>query len=377
MGSDQGTQQVIGSAKAEGERQAEPAIALPGAPRRIAILRALFLGDLLCTTPAFRALRRRFPQAEITLIGLPWASDLVDRLPSLDRLACFPGYPGIIEVPYEADRTAAFLTAARARRYDLALQMHGDGNLSNGFVADLGAAVSLGYRRGPDDRLMASLLYDRGEHEVLRWLRLVALLGASPDDSRLECPTTPADRARATSLLGASTQLRPLIGLHPGAKDPARRWPAERFAALADALAERHGARIVLTGGASERDVTAAVRQAMRAPAQDLAGETDLGSFAAVVGLFDLLVTNDTGAWHLAVAVDTPSVAVIGPGNPDGWEPLDRTRHWVVDARRLAGQGMDPETALRQLPMAPVYAACQEALAGKLPVAEAREGTMR
>src|SRR5439155_7340875 len=185
------------------------------------------------------------------------------------------------------------LAAARARRYDLALQMHGDGNVSNGFVADLGAAVSLGYRRGDDDRLTVALPYDPGEHEVLRWLRLVATLGAPTGDTRLECPTTPFDRARAAALLAAVPPATgPLVGLHPGAKGAARRWPAERFAALADALVERCGARIVLTGGADERAVTAAVRGAMRSPATreafDLAGETDLGAFAAVVGRLDL-----------------------------------------------------------------------------------------
>lgn len=331
-------------------------------PRRIAILRALYLGDLLCATPAFRALRRRFPQAEITLIGLPWAQELVERSSALDRLEPFPGYPGIVEVPYEAGRTAAYLAAARARPYDLVLQMHGDGNRSNGFVADLGAAVSLGYRRGDDDRLTASLPYDPDEHQVLRWLRLVALLGAPVDDTSLDCPTTPSDRARAAVLLADVQAARPLIGLHPGAKDPTRRWPAERFAALGDALVERVGAQVVLTGGAGERPVTAAVRQAMRGPALDLAGETGLGAFAAVVDRLDLLVTNDTGAWHLAVAMGTSSVAVIGPGQPDGWEPLDRRRHRVIDARMLAGPGMDVATALRQLPVAPVLAACLESL---------------
>src|ERR687890_207608 len=99
--------------------------------QRIAIFRALFLGDLLCSVPAFRALRQRFPTAEITLIGLPWTADLVARLPYLDRLAVFPGYPGIAEAPYQPTRTNAFLAEARAADYDLAIQMHGSGDISN------------------------------------------------------------------------------------------------------------------------------------------------------------------------------------------------------------------------------------------------------
>ena len=332
--------------------------------RRIAIFRALFLGDLLCTTPAFRALKRRFPGAEITLIGLPWAREMAERLPALDRFEAFPGYDGIMETPYDPARTAAFFAAARATGYDLALQMHGAGEVSNGFVAGLGARVTAGYRRGADDRLTLSLHYDFEEHEVRRWLRLVALAGAPTDDRRLDFPIAPAEHARAAALLAATPLTEPAItiGLHPGAKDPARRWPVGCFAALGDALAGRHGARIVLTGGAGEGAITGAVRRAMRAPALDLAGATDLGGFAAVLARLDLLVTNDTGASHLAAATGTPSVVLFGPSRPAEWAPLDRGRHRAVDALALAGTGGDPATALRDLPLEPVLAACAAAL---------------
>src|SRR4051812_29458726 len=107
--------------------------------RRIIILRALNLGDLLCATPAFRALRRRFPAAEITLIGLPWARDLVGRSPYLDRLLTSPGFPGLPEVSYEPERTEAFLAKRRQEEYDLAIQLHGSGRTTNSLIAAMGA----------------------------------------------------------------------------------------------------------------------------------------------------------------------------------------------------------------------------------------------
>lgn len=333
-------------------------------PRRIAIFRALFLGDLLCSVPAFRALRHRFPDAEITLIGLPWMATVVPRFSYVDRLLIFPGYAPIAEAPYDPPRTAAFLAEARAYGYDLAIQMHGDGSNSNSFVADLRARVSLGYRRGleSDERLMISLPYDPDEHETLRWLRLVGEVGAATDDPSLEFPILPREAADAGRLLeslpgGAG----PLVGVHAGAKDAARRWPPLRFAAVADQLAVRFGARIVLTGSADERPLTAAVRSAMRAPALELAGHTDLGAFAALIGSFDLLLTNDTGASHLAAATRTPSVVLFGQTRPSAWAPLDRTRHYVIDAARIVPDA-DPVTALHDLPVAPVLAACEAML---------------
>lgn len=343
-------------------------MALPeGAVRRIAVFRALFLGDLLCATPAFRALRQRFPEAEIALIGLPWAQELVGRLPTIDRLLPFPGYPGLAEVPADESRTATFLREARATPIDLALQMHGDGNVSNGFVAALGARVSLGYRRGPDARLTGSLPWDPVEHETTRWTRLVAQIGARPDSARLDLPVSAAERERAGALLAPPEDREiarpgPLVGLHPGAKDAARRWPPDRFAALGDRLAARHGARIVLTGGEGDRALTAAVRAAMRVPALDLAGRTDLGLFAAVVGGLDLLVTNDTGASHVAAAAGTRSVVLFGPSRPRQWAPLDGRKHTAIDALALVEPGTAPADALRLLPFDPVLAAADVAL---------------
>jgi ADP-heptose:LPS heptosyltransferase len=338
-----------------------------GPVRQIAVFRALFLGDLLCATPAFRALRGRFPEAEITLIGLPWAQELVGRLPTIDRLLPFPGYPGLAEVSVDEVRTAAFLREARATDFDLALQMHGDGNVSNGFVAALGARVSLGYRRGADDRLTMSLFWNPDEHETTRWTRLVAQVGAKVNTARLDLPVNAAERDNADALLappGAHDPAPrgPLIGLHPGAKDAARRWPTDRFAELGDRLAARFGARIVLTGGGGERPLTAAVAAAMRNPTLDLAGRTDLGTFAAVVGSLDLLITNDTGASHVAATTGTRSIVLFGPSRPQQWAPLDRQRHTAIDALALAPPGSAPTDALRLLPLDPVLAAAESAL---------------
>jgi ADP-heptose:LPS heptosyltransferase len=325
-------------------------------------------------------LRGYFPDAEITFIGLPWAADLIGRLPYIDRFVIFPGYEGIAEVPYQPERTQTFLADARAAGYDLAIQMHGNGTISNGFIADLGARVSLGYRRGGDSRLTLSLPYRPAEHEVLRWLRLVGSLSRSEMSGRegeigedqapidqlqsstsLDFPIGEDEKVRAAQLLGVTVGA-PTVGLHPGAKDPARRWPTKHFAALADALVDRYGATIVLTGGVDECELTAAIVQAMSYPALDLAGQTDLGLFGALISRLDLLVTNDSGPAHLAAATGTPSAVLFGPGRPDQWGPLDRQRHRVIDALALGGPGADPATALERLTVEPVQAVCEDIL---------------
>jgi ADP-heptose:LPS heptosyltransferase len=321
-------------------------------PSRIAVFQALNLGDLLCATPALRAIRRRFPAAEITFIGRPWAELFVARLSMVDRFLPFPGYPGIAESPIDAARAAP-----RGPRFDLVIQMHGSGAVSNGFVAALEATRSVGFGPSGDQRLTAALNWVESEPEPLRWLRLADAIGAAPAGLHTEFPVTPAERRRAAALIGAPNE-RPVIGLHVGASDPGRRWPADSFARLADRLSGQQQARIVLTGSDQERPLTAAVCRTMNAPAIDLAGMTNLGEFAAVISALDLLITNDTGASHVAAATRTPSAVLFGPTRPDRWAPLDRCRHQVIDAASYPGAPTDDASALQALPVDDVFAVC-------------------
>src|SRR5207248_1148704 len=114
-------------------------------PRRVVILRALKLGDLLCAIPAFRALRGALPDAEITLVGLPAAEAFVQRFPEhLDRFYAFPGFPGLPEQPPDVRQWPSFLTALQDEHFDLALQMHGSGSFVNPVTVLFGARHTAG-----------------------------------------------------------------------------------------------------------------------------------------------------------------------------------------------------------------------------------------
>jgi ADP-heptose:LPS heptosyltransferase len=296
----------------------------------VAVFRALQLGDLLCTVPALRALRAAVPQAHITLIGLRWAQDFMHRFAHyLDGFLAFPGAPGLPErtpAPGELER---FMSDARAQRFDLVLQMHGSGTHSNPIVTALGGARSAGFfRHGescPDPERY--LPYPEHEPEIWRHLRLMELLGVELRGNALEFPLFPPDWAAFHAL----TERYPLHAgsyacLHPGARAPARRWPAERFAAVGDRLWE-WGLRVVLTGTAQEAPLTASVIRAMRAPAIDLAGRTPLGGLAALLSRSRLLICNDTGVAHIAAALHTPSVVIFSAAAPERWAAADAVRH--------------------------------------------------
>ena len=315
-------------------------------PRRVAILRALQLGDLLVAVPALRALRAALPAAEVVLVGLPWARAFADRFAGyLDGFREFPGAPGLPERPPQLDRIPAFYAGMQAERFDLAIQLHGSGPIVNDLTARFGAGHCAGfYLPGDDcpdpDRFLP--WPDRGL-ELRRLLALMEFLGAPARGEHLEFPIRAADR-RALAAIPEARDLRPgtYACVHPGASVPERRWPAARFAAAADALAAR-GLRVVLTGTAAEAPLTNAVAAAARTPCLDLAGRTDLGSLAALLEGARLLACNDTGVLHLADALRTPSVAVSTGDNPDRWAPIDGWRHRVLrrDSGVAAGEVVD------------------------------------
>lgn len=311
----------------------EPTSIPSGSVRKLVIFRALHLGDLLVAMPAIKALRVRFPEAEITLMGLPWASYFADRFRGyVDRFVEFPGYPGIDEVDCDESRSRQFLDQQRSFRYDLAVQMHGSGPASNDFVLELGADVTAGFYTGRRPAGLApSSRYPEGLPEVMRNLELARLLGCGELDPHLEFPLNGDDRTEAARLLSPlSTRGEPRIAIHPGSKMPSRRWPPAYFADAANQLHREHGAHIVLTGGEGEEEIVEDVARAMEIEPLIVAGKTSIGSLAAVIEQMDVFISNDSGPANLAVAVDTPSVVIAGPSDPERWAPLDAARHPVI-----------------------------------------------
>ncbi len=134
------------------------------------------------------------------------------------------------------------------------------------------------------------------------------------------------DRIWAATELGLREQGKQrgrFVAVHPGSGGHilARRWPAERFAAVADALATRYEARIVIVGGPGEEGLAGQMAGAMKQRALNLAGQTSLKQLAAVLARCALFVGGDSGVMHTAVAVGTPVVALFGPTNERAWGP--------------------------------------------------------
>jgi len=304
----------------------------PAEVHRIAVFRALMLGDLLCATPALRALRHAYPAAEITLVGLPWAQTLAQRLP-VDAFLPFPGYPGLPEAAPQLAALPPFLAQAQAARYDLALQLHGSGTITNPLVASFGARRNSGFFQPgqfcPDPALYTP--WPATGHEIERCLAVTDALGVARQGLAIDFPLAEEDHERLLQQAPALAD-EPYLVLHAGAQLRSRRWPLERFARVANALASE-GWRVVLTGTPGEAALGQALQQACSRHAarlMNLIGRTDLWSLGALLQRAQLLVGNDTGLSHIAAALGTPSVIVSLGADVQRWAPLDRQRHHVL-----------------------------------------------
>lgn len=310
---------------------------LPESPRKVALVRASRIGDFVCATPSFRALRAALPDAEVTLIGLPFVRDLVMRSPYLDRFVEFPGYPGIAEQFFHPARALEFFEAMQGEEFDLAIQMNGSGVHANPFTLMLGARVTAGTTADAHwpSILAAAYALPEERHEIDRWLAFFDFLGAPALGRDTDFPLWRADAVLAAELLNGAD--RPLIGVHAGTRDDAKRWPAARFAEAARHVRAQFGGTVVLIGGDEERSAGDRVLGSLGEGLLDLIARTTVPQAGAVIGQMAILLTNDSAPAHIAYALGTPTVTVFGASDPARWGPPPLARHQVV-APGISGQ---------------------------------------
>jgi ADP-heptose:LPS heptosyltransferase len=305
---------------------------LPENIKKIAVFRALQLGDMLCVIPAIRALRKAYLNAEITLIGLPWAKSLTERFDNyFDRFIHFPGYPGLPEQVFDAKKFAEFLPVIQREEYDLVLQMQGNGSIVNPMVELFGAKHTAGFsiegHYAPDNGLF--MTYPDYGSEIDRHIALMKFLGIPSQGNELEFPLNAMDIQELNDL---RLDIEPgrYVCVHPGSRGAWRQWPAEYFAALADYCIEQDYA-VVITGTKDEALITGEVMTQMRYDAIDATGKTSVGAVAALIKDTALLISNCTGVSHIAAALKTPSIVISMDGEPHRWGPINKQLHRTIN----------------------------------------------
>ncbi len=292
-----------------------------GPVRAILLIRIDRIGDLVLTTPALHAVRTAFPGARIDLLLSAYTKDLLAASTDFDRLLI----EGRDRIKGEYDLAIAFLPGIRA----------------NFRAFQSRAGMRIGYRGAGGSFFLTHPVTDdrarRLRHEVESALELARLAGCSGDDTRLRVPlcaegeSFAEDFLRAHGLIGKT----PLVAIHPGARQRSIRWKSERFAAVANRLAEEREASIIIIGSAHEEALTKEVASLLRRPPV-LALGLRLDALASLLKRCDLFIGNSTGPMHIAAACGVPVVAVFGARHPldsaAAWGPW-RTRARIVSAQ--------------------------------------------
>lgn len=301
--------------------------------KKIAIFRALQLGDMLCTVPAIRALHNAYPDAEITLIGLPWAAKFVQRFSKyIDRFMPFPGYPGLPEQPYSEEAFQLFLQGVQHEKFDLVLQMQGNGTIVNPLMHQFNAKQVAGFHN-KDSRVDSPLFmeYPDHGHEAKRLLQLMTYLGMPDTGLYLEFPVTYTDRQELEQL-HLNLAPKEYVVVHPGSRGSYRQWPPAYFALLADYCCD-NGYTVVITGTSDEIDITRELCKCIRTSIIDLTGKTSLGAIGALIKDAAFIIANCTGVTHIAAAVETPGIILSMDGEPARWKhSIHKTTDWTKNA---------------------------------------------
>lgn len=289
-----------------------------------------WLGDAVMTTPAIHAVRETFPAAHIAVLANPLTAPLFQPHPDVDEVLVYDrkgrhsGLKGRLALAAEL----------RSHGFDLAILLQNAIDAAAiawlariprrmGFTTD-GRAFLLTHKVKVDGAV-------RRFHHVDYYLHMLRQFGIAASEKRLALATTPEEEMTVAGLLATNgiTSDDFLLAVNPGATfGAAKRWYPERFAAVADALADKWGAKVVITGGPGEAAIAAAIESAMQKGCLNLAGRTDLRTLMALIKRCDFMVTNDSGPMHVAAAFDVPLAAIFGPTDHATTSPF--SKHAVV-----------------------------------------------
>lgn len=292
----------------------------------VVLLRPLGLGDLLTAVPALRAVARAYPNrrrllaAPSGLAPLALATGAVDEVVDTQPLRPLPD---------------------RLQQAEVAVDLHGRGPASQRILLASRPGRLIAFANPEVPETVSFPDWCDEEHEVVRWCRMLAGHGIPADPSRLDLDLSGP----------ASAEPEGAVLVHPGAAFPARRWPAERLAAVARRLRAR-GERVIVTGAGEELELARAVAGMAGLGEEDVvAGRTDLLALARLVKGAAAVICGDTGIAHLATALRTPSVVLFGPTPPSLWgPPADRPWNRAIwKGRRGDPHAQTPDAGLLQI----------------------------
>ena len=294
-------------------------------PQRILLIQLSAIGDTILTVPTIRAIRDRFPKAHLAMIASSINLQYLEGCPYIDQhIPC-----RLEEVMKSPWNLIGFIMALRHQKFDWVIDFEHWTRFSTLIAYGSGASRRIGFRAAGQHRhyLFTDVVeHVPGQHEVVNFLKIAGLLGCPTRETDLEVWLKREDWDWAREFfneMGIDPN-RPVIAIHPEAGrhgEPRRRFPQDRLVSVADELAERYNAQIILTGAPSEVELSQQIASQTRSSCVVAAGKTQINQLAALFANADFVICGNCGPMHLAAAAGTPVVALHGPTKPSQWGP--------------------------------------------------------
>ncbi|MGM0470927.1 MAG: glycosyltransferase family 9 protein [Bacillota bacterium] len=343
-------------------------------PTKILIIRLSAIGDVIHALPVAKAVRNAYPEAELTWIVESKAEDLIVNNSYLDHVIQLPKAEW--KESFKSNklgtlrRAKEFFDQLKEQQFDLAWDLHG--LFKSGLTAYLSGAK---LRVGPSDaRECSGLFYheqvelpDRQLHQIERNLLLAQGIGAESDELDYGIRVEPSVKQRVDSLVSdLELDNRPLVVINPLTSWTAKNWLLERYAKLADQLINELNVEVIFTGGPSDREDVASILDSMSAQPLNLAGETNLQELAELYSRAEIFIGGDTGPMHLAAAMDTTVVTLMGPTTPQTHGPYGK-QHTVIQADLSCLECWEracprDNECMKQISVEEIYQAAKEAV---------------
>jgi heptosyltransferase-2 len=290
-------------------------------PKRILIIKLWAMGEAVITLPLIRALRKKYPRANITVLCRNRVKDVYEGSKEIDRVQSAELFPLLGFLRY-------------ARKYDVVVDCEPYLKISALYAWWFGKR-RLGFSHGARSLLYTDRVrYNDKQHAVLTYVDLAGPLGVEGKPDRLvPVATSRADEKKIDALFKewGIKQSDKIVCINPGAAESAksRTWPAKRFAKVADALVKEFLVKIIITGAKSERPEAEKVAGAMHYASINAAGLTNLKELAVLLKRCTLTISNDTGVVHLSPAMGAPTIGLYCPNTPVRWAPYGPGNDYV------------------------------------------------
>ena len=272
---------------------------------KILIIQTAFLGDVVLTIPLIQA-AKKYLKAQISVVCIPSTKNILEGHPSIDEIIVFDkknsekGFFSLIK----------FIKKLKEKKFDVAIIPHP--SFKSGLISYLAAIPErIGFSNSAGRFFFTNkVFFDKNKHQLERYLDLLKHFGIEVKEEKTEIYIDEEGKKFADYVLPKN---KIIFGINPGSIWATKRWPAEKYAQLADKIITEFGAEILIFGGPDDIDIAKNVEKNMEQKAINFAGKTTLKQLSVLTQMCKVFVTNDSGPMHIAAAMNIPVVAIFGP----------------------------------------------------------------